>query len=305
MSARTAWSILVGIFLALAAVELIGGRALAARQADFRLLRAGPAAFDLLGRERPLDVALDRAEFRRRTAELPRGEAATVASVVVVLRWVMNRASVVGPGPPATPLQALERGERGEGLLCGDMTAIFEAALGALGYRARKLQLARSVHSALDTHATVEVLVDGRWLLFDPTFNLSARHRGRWLGAAEVRALLLAGEAPAIELQRWGEVRYPARLDEQQSDWLLSFNNIFIDEAGRFDVIGAWPPLRYWHGPRRHVLEASERGLWHDEAFVRLQRLFALELPAALLFIGGLLIALPLGRRLMRRRAPD
>lgn len=70
-------------------------------------------------------------------------------------------------------------GEAGFEQLCGGMAMAFQWALTKIGLPARTVQLAGEDFLAgknqYDTHVSVEVWLDGKWQISDPTFNISVR----------------------------------------------------------------------------------------------------------------------------------
>lgn len=179
--------------------------------------------------------------------------------VRAVLRWTMDQASAVGDGSPRVRASArdhLAHAHAGGGLSCAHMADVFVQALRGFGVEARRVALAatldpRALAAGIPGHTTVEVLLDGRWVVFDPTFHVSYRRDGRLLGAAEVRAALLAGEAAHVEPVFHGPVAYPARLETYPVSWTQLYRHVMIvRENDRTSLWTDLPPQRWWVGPR-------------------------------------------------------
>jgi hypothetical protein len=171
---------------------------------------------------------------------------------VELLRAVMNGVTRVGPDPPGGVRQFLEHAKAGGGLVCFGMAHLYAAAASGNGLQARIIGLSRNLGDRYDAHTTVEVRQEGRWVLFDPTFNVSFARDGILLGAEEIQRAFLDGTFQAIVPVFYGPVRYPARLEVGSLPWLPLFNNIFVLDAQR-GVLAKLPPLRYWLGPRIYV----------------------------------------------------
>jgi hypothetical protein len=103
---------------------------------------------------------------------------------------------------------------------CGGLTIVYLTLLKAFGIDARYVGLFHEVVDAADpviSHATVDVLIDGRWVALDPTFNFSIRAGGERIGWEEARALVLDGEPITFDTDGYallprrsvGEYRYP------------------------------------------------------------------------------------------------
>lgn len=169
-----------------------------------------------------------------------------------LLRAVMNGVTRVGPDPRGGVRQFLEHAKAGGGLVCFGMAHLYAAAAQGNGLQARTIALSRNLGDRYDAHTTVEVRHEGRWVLFDPTFNVSFARDGILLGAEEIQKAFLDGTFPAIAPVFYGPVRYPARLEAGSLPWLPLFNNVFVLDAQR-GVLAKLPPLRYWLGPRIYV----------------------------------------------------
>lgn len=206
------------------------------------------AAFDSIGRDEPLSGAAEPGIARSGTN--------TSARIVAVLRWSMNQVSAVEATNPHSAQEARALLNAGRGMICSGMSVLFTDAIQSAGFRARQVYLRRSFASHFDTHATTEVLLDGEWVIFDPTFNVSFAKGEKLLGAREIRESLLRGTARDIEPVFYGEVAYPVRLKAYYLDWLPLYNNVSL-LSGTQSWWGKFPPLRYWYGPRMYYLEES------------------------------------------------
>jgi SAM-dependent methyltransferase len=171
---------------------------------------------------------------------------------VELLRAVMNRVTRVGPDPPGGVRQFLEHAKAGGGLVCFGMAHLYAATARGNGLHARIIGLSRNLGDRYDAHTTVEVRQEGRWVLFDPTFNVSFARNGILLGAEESQQALLEGTLQTIVPIFYGPVKYPARLETYYLHWLPLFNNVFVLNAGG-KGLAKLPPIRYWFGPRAYV----------------------------------------------------
>ena len=149
--------------------------------------------------------------------------------IVQTLRFVMNSVSVVEMEPTRNPnaLYAMAK-TKGIGALCSGMSILFQEALAIQDILSRRIKLTRNLLDKFDSHTSVEVLLNDRWALFDPTFNVSFEKDGALLGAFDVQQSLLDGTVHRIRQVFYGEVNYPARLDHYSISWVPLFNNVFI-----------------------------------------------------------------------------
>lgn len=99
---------------------------------------------------------------------------------------------------PAAYYMAL--GSKQNGMKCGGASVAYAWALNAVGIPARTVQLAGEDFLAgrdlYQTHVTVEVMIDGKWEISDPTFNVTIRcsDKDENLSVHGVRACLARGE---------------------------------------------------------------------------------------------------------------
>ncbi len=230
-----------------------------------------------------------------RRAGIARGGRPDEEVVRDVLRWTMSQAGATGNGVTtfrASARDQLEFARAGGGLNCSQMGLIFHAALHALGFRARLVTLMadaspRVFLAGVDTHQTVGVLLDGRWIVFDPTFHVSFAREGRLLSAREVQHALLAGEH--VEPVFHGEVRYPARLETYPVSWKKLYRHVFLARDASESLAARVPPVRFWAGPAFLYADdgASAVAGWMGAIYFTLVVL----LPAVLLLLGALLAA--------------
>lgn len=240
-----------------------------------------------------------RAEFRELSEPLIPGDVefyrseieAVPAEPGPTLQWVMNQVGGVSDTPSGVSSpEALRLARGGEGLWCGPMARMFRDAARAQGLRALTVQLWSSVLAPQHHHVTTEVWVDGRWIIYDPSFHTSFEMDGRLLGVADIHASLYDGTYSQIEPRFHGEVRYPARLDDYYVNWLPLYSHAFIMENASPPLWARIPPLRYWFGPRQRYLTEAGGSSLHAAAVSDFYLLFVVILPSVLLALGTIFI---------------
>lgn len=235
--------------------------------------------FDELGRSQPLTSYSDAIWFRQELAGAGLNHGSDEQQVVQVMKWIMNQVNKADVSSPGSAREALQLARNGEGLSCGAMSQIFGEALNSLGFQTRQIQLVRSLLNNKDTHVTTEVLIGGKWVIFDPTFNVSYKKNGTLIGVQEIRKALLDGTASDIKPCFYGEVAYPARLEAYYLNWLPLYNNLFIYEQRNTELWSKIPPFRYLFGPRIYYLEENSKGLWYFELEEKVYFVFVVLLP--------------------------
>lgn len=232
-------------------------------------------------------------EIRARISQEPwtRGGDALERSLGA-LRWTMNAVSGVEPSRLTDPGAILRAVDAGRGLLCGGMATLYRSVLATVDVPNRLITLSRNIFDETDTHVTVEALVDGRWVLLDPTFHISFRTPGgAFLSAQDVKAHLFGGRRDEVRVTFLGEVAYPARYDKYYMDLLACFNNVFVAEDGSRHRLLRLPPLVYWFGGTRYYERLPQESVSHlkfmnQYYFVSVVLLPALILIAALAALG-------------------
>lgn len=137
------------------------------------------------------------------------------------------------------------------GTLCGGMAFLYAEALRRNGVPARELQLNSQLFGGNDTHVTVDVLIDNRWVVIDPTFHIVFEQDGRRMSASELTTAVRSGKADDIHPVFLGDVSYPARIDKYYMGWKPLFHNVVL----RREIVPYWaklPIVRYWYGAVFH-----------------------------------------------------
>lgn len=184
-------------------------------------------------------------EFDRQSRRVLRG-----TSPLALMRQVMDEVGRVGSSSATDVRGLLEHVRADGGLTCGGMATLLNYTCQLNGLQSRTISLQRHLGDRYETHVVVEVLHNGRWTVFDPTFNVTYARDGRDLGADELAAAVYNGQIAEVRPVFHGAVRYPARIENYYTDWRPLFNNVFIpDWSRRKHRLANFPPFRYWHGP--------------------------------------------------------
>jgi hypothetical protein len=177
-------------------------------------------------------------------------------SPVEIMQKIMNFVDPKKPGRQKSDYvqDIYDHAKAGGGLTCAGMSELFLHALRLQGYKARKLFVVKSIGDPAATHTLVEVFQDGKWVIYDPTFNVSFERNGQLLGATDIAKSLLDGSFKTIKPIFYGEVAFKARLETYPIYWLAHFNNVLLFKYGTY--FSSWflrntihLPLRYWQGP--------------------------------------------------------
>lgn len=140
----------------------------------------------------------------RRDAGLPlRATLDPLKASVSIRDWVY-RSFTIKPNdalPDAEPpIRYASLGTPQATMECGGATETFIWALRAVGLHARLVQLAGKRFlegdDRFDTHVTAEVLIGNKWVMSDPTYNVSFRCYGELLSVQGIKACLREGDTP-------------------------------------------------------------------------------------------------------------
>jgi len=208
------------------------------------------------------------------------------------LRNVMNKVRKVAHTPSRDISSLLAYVKSGGGLDCSGMADLYLDELLENHIKARQISLFRDLGDMYDSHATVEVYLNGKWVIFDPTFNISFTKNGVLIGAEDIHQALIHGTFGDIKPVFYGEVEYPARVDKYYMHWLSLYNNVFVAGNGDIPFIKKMPPLRYWLGP---VCYYQENPRWHNHDIDLHEGIYFVAvvlLPIFIMVLGFLLVAL-------------
>lgn len=151
-----------------------------------------------------------------------------------ILRWVSQTATKVDSFRSGDPIENLTHIQSGGGAICSNLAIVLQHALATQHIPSRKIWLMRNLMDTRDVHVSVEVLLNGKWVILDPTFNLSfTNEKGDLLSAQEVHNALMKGEANSIRVKEYGREKYPLQLKEYYIHFLPLFNNVFVVEPNR------------------------------------------------------------------------
>nr|WP_287412519.1 transglutaminase domain-containing protein [Pseudodesulfovibrio sp.] len=141
--------------------------------------------------------------------------------------------------------------------LCLGMTKAFRALLKDNHIESRRVILKRYMVSRYDIHVASEVKINNKWILFDPTFNLTFHDKdGRNLSAEEIQQNLTYTNKP-INLQFHGKRAYPANINSYYIN-LKSLFNIVLVYKNTDHQLRKYPISRWWYGPQAHIFDHNK-----------------------------------------------
>jgi hypothetical protein len=208
-----------------------------------------------------------------------------------LLEQVMGKVSKVETFPSSDIRSIYQHVNKGGGLVCGGMSTLYFHALAVNDIKARYIALKRNIFDIYDIHTTVEVFVDGKWVIYDPTFNVSFVKNGELVGAQDIKNSLYDGSFEQIEPVFYGDVLYPARLESYYMHWLSLYNNVFVYHPSQ-SVLTKIPPFRYWFGPVYYFEADYGQRDFPYQIQDQLYFIFVGVLPIVILTISSVIIVL-------------
>jgi len=208
------------------------------------------------------------------------------------LRWTMDQVhTTLNHSRHREPEELLKFAAKGGGVLCYGMAVLFQYVLSALGINSRILILYSNLFNSSEIHATVEALLDGKWVVFDPTFHISFTDKdNKLLSALDIRENIFTGRFRDINIIYYGEVAYPIRVEKYYINIFLMFNNIFVLDQGNLNFLAMIPPLRYWYGPKLYYQKLALESDQHLRFWQWIYLIIVLLIPNCLIIIVILFI---------------
>ncbi len=154
----------------------------------------------------------------------------TERRALAILTRTMNSVSKIEGGFRPIEFNALRQWVKTHGVLCGGMAHLYHGYLDRAGIPNRIVHFASSSAPSANTHVTVEVALNEKWVLLDPTFHVRFWHNGQALSARDLMNLYYRHESNQIKAQFLGDVRYPARIEEYYINYFLLTQNLYYIE---------------------------------------------------------------------------
>lgn len=132
-------------------------------------------------------------------------------------------------------------------LLCGEIARLYGYILNVYGFKVRYLTVARFMFDSFDRHSTIEIWDEkrGKWIISDPTFNISFKKDTVYLSADELYDLIHSGNFNAIEVVHGKRTKYEYQINHYYISYYSLLNNIFYIKHIEPFRINELPPLRW------------------------------------------------------------
>lgn len=185
----------------------------------------------------------------------------------------------------------------GEKVFCATQAKLYQNVLAAVGLPSRRIQLIRNIFDNIDTHVVVEVPIENKWILIDPTFGVTfTDSSGEPLAAQEINAYLLNGRYHEVKTVFYGANDYPVRWERYPINFLPLFNNVFVIDSYKQTWVESLPGFGIWCGPKMFYEKLPTGSDIHLKFVQELYFIFIVFIPS-LIFLLALFIITTLIRR--------
>lgn len=173
-----------------------------------------------------------------------------------------------------------------KGLICYNMAQLYSDILYAAGVQSRIVFLQRNIFDMRDTHATVEAFINGRWVIFDPTFGVSfIDAQDRLLSSQEVKSLLFNSIQNVVNTRFYGSAGFVGRVEKYYLNILVCFNNIFVYDSAKFRSIWRYTPLRFMFYGKLYYEKLPNESVAHLEFLRKIILFSTIILPVSIILL--------------------
>lgn len=145
-------------------------------------------------------------------------------------------------------------------LLCGEIARLYGYILHLYGFKVRYITVARSMFDAFDRHSTIEIWdeIRERWIISDPTFNISFKCDSIYLSSDELYDLIHSGNFSLIKVIHGKKTKYETPIDHYYISYYSLFDNIFFIKNVEPFTIKDLPPLRWLINNKIFLVQSFE-----------------------------------------------
>lgn len=146
------------------------------------------------------------------------------------------------------PIILLDNLINGKYLLCGETAKLYAYVLHSLGFKVRIMTVTRSIFDSWDKHSFVEFWDELRkkWIISDPTFNISLKADSNYLSSDELFDLIHIGKFDAIQVEHGRKTIYEIPIEKFYISYYSLFNNLYFVQYYNKIEISEFPPIRWF-----------------------------------------------------------
>jgi len=186
----------------------------------------------------------------------------TIEEAIKIREEILNITEKKEGQPHNQPLLLAQDIKKGEKLICGELAYLYGATLDALGFQVRQAITTRSLFDRFDNHSFIEIWDDQKkkWILSDPTFNISLKYKNKYLSAAETYNLIHQGKQHQILLENSSKSKYQYNLKKYYISYFSLFDNVLYikEKRANKNPLGL-TPIRYFQSKYQYTLLQSSQ----------------------------------------------
>ncbi|MGB9664279.1 MAG: hypothetical protein ACPL25_05080 [Ignavibacteria bacterium] len=132
-------------------------------------------------------------------------------------------------------------------LLCGEIARLYGYILHLLGFNVRYITISRSIFDSFDRHSTIEIWDEKRqkWIISDPTFNVSFMKDTTFLSSDELYDLIHSGNFASIKVIHGKPTLYETKLENYYISIYSLFDNVYFIKTIQHFTLNEIPPIRW------------------------------------------------------------
>lgn len=146
-------------------------------------------------------------------------------------------------------------------LLCGEIAKLYGYILYLYDFTVRYITISRSIFDSFDRHSTIEIWDEKRqkWIISDPTFNVSFKDHDDFLSSDEIYDLIHLGNFNSIKVIHGNPTSYEEKLENYYISIFSLFDNVYYTKYIQQFTIKEIPPLRWFNDDFKIYLLQTQR----------------------------------------------
>ncbi len=146
-------------------------------------------------------------------------------------------------------------------LLCREIVRLYGYLLYLNGFNVRYITISRSIFDSFDRHSTIEIWDERRekWIVSDPTFNVSFKNETDFLSSDEIYDLIHSGNFDSIQVIHGNSTSYEEKLEDYYISIFSLFDNVYYIRYIQHFTIDEIPPLRWFNDDFKIYLLQSQK----------------------------------------------
>ncbi len=150
-------------------------------------------------------------ELREQIAPVVESSSSDLEKYIAIRSWVHEQLSQKQESEKAittdNPVQILDQAREGRKIFCGDYTLLYISLCHSVNLPARHISIWGNSTVGASSHAIVEVYIDGKWVVMDPTFDVHFMIGEELTSALDIHDYLYSNKTQKGKLKMVGKRR--------------------------------------------------------------------------------------------------